>query len=421
MGELLQPGGVEALELLGLRNCIDAIDGIDNVGYVVIKQDEMVVLPYPANKKPNAGRSFHHGRFVMNLRRKAYSQTQNVTCVAATAVELINHPVTSRNIGVMVKPPSSTVGHNSSDTNKEFQVFAPLTVACDGCFSKFRKELIDRPVLTTSHFVGLILEDCVLPYANHGHVVMAQPSIVLLYQIGTHETRVLVDIPGKLPSISNGDMKDYMEKTVAPQLPQTVRPSFMKAVLKGGFRSMPNSWLPPTMNNQEGVVLVGDSSNMRHPITGAGMTVALWDVVHLRNTLRSTPNLTNTFLVTTNVKRIHWTRKRLSSVLNILANALYALCSPGSNEAMSELQNAVFAYFRLGGRCVTTPTGMLGGIIREPWTLVGHFFAVALYGSFLILTQKASIVTFPWRVIECILVLHCACQVILPLILVELF
>lgn len=31
---------------------------------------------------------------------------------------------------------------------------APLTVIADGCFSKFRKQFIEKPVETTSHFVG---------------------------------------------------------------------------------------------------------------------------------------------------------------------------------------------------------------------------------------------------------------------------
>ena len=36
---------------------------------------------------------------------------------------------------------------------------------------------------------------------------------------------------------------------------------------------------------KEGVMLVGDSYNMRHPLTGGGMTVALHDVVILTRLL----------------------------------------------------------------------------------------------------------------------------------------
>lgn len=77
----------------------------------------------------------------------------------------------------------------------------------DGCFSKFRKAIEHNEVRVRSHFVGAILHDCPLLLPNHGHVVLAKPSPVLLYQIGTHETRVLVDVPGKLPSASTGALK----------------------------------------------------------------------------------------------------------------------------------------------------------------------------------------------------------------------
>ena len=56
---------------------------------------------------------------------------------------------------------------------------------------------------------------------------------------------------------------------------------------------MPNSFLPPveqgTAVTKKGVFLIGDSWNMRHPLTGGGpgMTVALNDVVVLRDLLGS--------------------------------------------------------------------------------------------------------------------------------------
>lgn len=69
------------------------------------------------------------------------------------------------------------------------------------------------------------MKDLELPFPNHGHVVLAKPSPILMYQISTHDTRILVDIPGKLPSASNGDLKKYMEQVVAPELPDSIRVS----------------------------------------------------------------------------------------------------------------------------------------------------------------------------------------------------
>jgi squalene monooxygenase len=119
-----------------------------------------------------------------------------------------------------------------------------------------------------SHFVGAILEDCSLPLPNHGHVILAQPSPVLLYQIGTHDTRVLVDVPGKVPSAGTGALKEHMLKYVMPQLPTAVQPSFAKAIKDQRLRVMPNSFLPAVRNDRPGFILVGDALNMRHPLTG---------------------------------------------------------------------------------------------------------------------------------------------------------
>lgn len=70
-----------------------------------------------------------------------------------------------------------------------------------------------------SCFVGLVLENCNLPYVNHGHVVLADPSPILFYQISSTEVRCLVDVPGqKVPSISNGEMAKYLKTVVAPQV-----------------------------------------------------------------------------------------------------------------------------------------------------------------------------------------------------------
>ena len=70
-----------------------------------------------------------------------------------------------------------------------------------------------------SCFVGLVLENCELPYANHGHVILADPSPILFYPISSTEVRCLVDIPGeKVPSVANGEMAKYLKSVVAPQV-----------------------------------------------------------------------------------------------------------------------------------------------------------------------------------------------------------
>lgn len=94
---------------------------------------------------------------------------------------------------------------------------ADLTIVADGCFSKFRKGLVNASVVVPSHFAGLILTSC--PQFKTGFAEIVLPvggsGPILVYQISSTCTRVLVDIRGKMPS----DVKQYMVDTVAPELP----------------------------------------------------------------------------------------------------------------------------------------------------------------------------------------------------------
>lgn len=273
------------------------------------------------------------------------------------------------------------VGHADFD----FEYFASLTVSADGYASNFRKRCIDKKPQVRSHFVGLELKDAVLPSPGHGHVVMGNNPPVLLYQIGTHETRALVDMP-KVPSAASGGVRGYLTNVVLPDLPKCIQPSFKEALDADRFPSMPNSFLPPTTNTTPGMMLLGDAMNMRHPLTGGGMTVAFNDVVLLSRLLsvENVPDLEDTELVLVQMSRFHWERKFLTSVINILAQALYALFAANgdlptpflvfssssmltgfstADEKLRALQRGCFKYFQMGGQCIDGPVGLLAGFV----------------------------------------------------------
>lgn len=103
---------------------------------------------------------------------------------------------------------------------------------------------------------------------------------------------------------------------------------FKESVEDGRIRSMPNSFLPPVPSPKPGSLILGDAFNMRHPLTGAGMSVALNDVVIWRDMLGTIPDLKDHHAVMKCLKRFHWKRKSSHSfVVNVLAQALYALFS----------------------------------------------------------------------------------------------
>ena len=108
---------------------------------------------------------------------------------------------------------------------------------------------------------------------------------------------------------------------------------FAESLRGDRIRSMPNSFLPPVPNPKPGCLILGDAFNMRHPLTGAGMSVALNDVVIWRELLSAIPDLKDHEAILKSLKIFHWRRKGSHSfVVNVLAQALYALFSASDGE-----------------------------------------------------------------------------------------
>ncbi|KAJ5146034.1 uncharacterized protein N7515_000598 [Penicillium bovifimosum] len=412
VGELLQPGGVQALEQLGLRDCLEGIDGIDVKGYWVSYFGEPVLLEYPKSTPTSPtplGRAFHHGRFVMKLREAALA-CPNVTVVETKVTGLVTSSHTQEVLGVEC-------------VTKELKdcYFAQLTVAADGYNSEFRKQHHQYSPKRRSKFYGLELIDAKLPEPNTGHVLLSENPPVLMYQIGTHETRILIDIPDNLPlaSVKNGGVKGYLRNTILPQIPEGARQSFSDALEQGQLRSMPNSFLPASVNKTPGLMILGDALNMRHPLTGGGMTVALSDVVYIRELLspENVPSFSDTGLVLEQLAIFHWRRKNSSSVINILAQALYALFA-ADDESLRALQRGCFRYFQIGP--VNGPVGLLAGLIKQPLVLVSHFFSVAFLAIWMVLSDLplTRIFLFPYYAF---MILYTACIVIVPYIWSEVW
>ncbi|WFD30307.1 long-chain-fatty-acid--CoA ligase [Malassezia sp. CBS 17886] len=428
VGELLQPGGVRALQHLGLARALEDIDAVPVEGYrVFLGADESVDVPYPGvaelpshygRSEPLGagfqyeGRSFHYGSFIMALRALAREQS-SVTLAEATVQDLV-HDASGRVVGVRTAPLPA----------RPAQTFrAPVTVVADGCFSKFRKVYGGScaPV-ARSHFVGLELPPDAAICKHHGHVILSKDSgsggavpigPVIVYQIGSDATRILIDVPGaKLPSTSDGTLQAYLTTEVAPRLPGRLGEMVADVVSQGArLRSMPNNFLPPSVQGQRthhgGLILVGDAMNMRHPMTGGGMTVGLWDVVYLTHILgvehawsplsapaaaalpipRAARDLRNWAALAPVLKTWHWRRKRLAGVINVLAQALYCLYGlPDAN--LIVLRMGCYRYFECGGENIRGPISLLAGLAPDPLLLTFHFFAVALYAILLLFRNQ---------------------------------
>uniref|UniRef100_A0A672SVN3 Squalene monooxygenase n=1 Tax=Sinocyclocheilus grahami TaxID=75366 RepID=A0A672SVN3_SINGR len=406
VGELLQPGGYRALKELGLEDAVEGLDAHVVNGYVIhdLESRTEVEIPYPQQESSiQGGRAFHHGRFIMGLRRAALAEP-NVKFEEGTVTSLEEED------GCV-----TGIQYKEKDSGMIKEIHAPLTVVADGCFSKFRKNLISGKAKVSSHFVGCIMKDSPQFKPNHAELVLANPSPVLIYQISSNETRVLVDIRGEMPR----DLMRYMMEKIYPQLPEHLKEPFMLALQNDRLRTMPASFLPPAPVNKQGVLLLGDAYNMRHPLTGGGMSVVLNDIHIWRDLLKNIPDLYDNTAVLQAKKKFHWERKSSHSfVVNVLAQALYELFAATDN-SLHQLRKACFHYFKLGGECINGPIGLLSVLSPKPFTLIGHFFAVALYAIYFSFRSE-SWLTIPRALVNSIAILYRACAVMFPLIYSEL-
>ncbi|KFY09058.1 hypothetical protein V492_05658, partial [Pseudogymnoascus sp. VKM F-4246] len=365
VGELMQPGGVSALHKLGLSECLEDIDAVVVNGYNVIYYGKEVIIPYPYDTTEKTrtmkesrpvGWCFHHGRFIRKL-REACAREPNITIFETTVKGTVSTDNNEQVLGVKTETTDPMDGSKKPD-----YFFGGLTIAADGYASTLRKQYISKTPVAKSKFYALELIDCPIPTPNHGHIILSDNAPVLIYQIGTHETRALIDVPDNLPTAKAalGGVKAHIRNVVVPTLPEIIKPAFLKALDEGKLRSMPNSWLPPTSQQTPGIVVLGDAMNMRHPLTGGGMSVALTDVVILSDLLH--PNrisdLSSPPAIALAMRTFHWRRKQLTSIVNILAQALYALFA-ASNAELKALQRGCFEYFLFGGACCDEPAGML--------------------------------------------------------------
>lgn len=397
VGELLQPGGVQQLKKMGMESVLEGIDAQPVYGYSIYRKGKNIQVDYPLGKDFSPGMGFRNGKFVQNIRALLHDIPQ-VTMIHGNVTDLVYEG--DRKIsGVKYM----------TDEGKVIQVEAALTVVCDGIFSRFREQLNAERHRVTGFFAGLVLENVTLPHPSYGHVFITDQTPFLVYPITSTSARMLVDFPGDQPPRITDDFKLVLKSKLIDHMPEVLRPSFMQAVEEGKIKIMPNHKLNVQPVKINGAVMVGDALNMRHPLTGGGMTVAFTDVYQLGTRLIAhyrDGKFENTDQA---VQDFYSCKSSHTGAVNILADALYGVMSD------DELSEACFDYLARGRHCASEPVSLLSAINQNKSLLIRHFFAVARYGAWNKLKQSFSIKSFQ----QANLMLGRATILVRPLLLAE--
>lgn len=387
-----------------MTDCIENIDAVTMTGYIIYRtKSDVIPLPFSPNPEGGryTGRGFHNDRMLMELRKKAKT-FPTVRFIEGTVSELLEE-------GPRIAGVSYSTGEGASATKHELR--APLTLVSDGCFSKFRKQTNapNHPKTISSNFVGVVVENLTLPSEGCGHVMLCEPTPMLFYRISSTEVRALIDVPTPSPE----DTKDYIRNNIIPQLPADLGKQLDKSMdVEGNFKTMPNFKLHPAPVLRQGLIALGDALNIRHPLTGGGMTVAFSDMARLTPLLADVEDFSRYSEVMAAYAYFFAQRKPLASTINILAQALYRVFGQSSSDPIvsKAIREACFGYFHLGGECVNGPISLLSGVIESPWTLLYHYARVGLYGAY----------RFAFSPVLAIKIIIAATGVFYPLMIAEL-
>jgi squalene monooxygenase len=267
------------------------------------------------------------------------------------------------------------VAYKVSQSGSERTIQAPLTIVSDGPFSRFRGSLSTPDIEVNGYFVGIMLKNCPLPKPGYGHLVMGDHPPFVMYPVNSNEIRILIDFPGSIPPRIDESFKAFLIKEFLPHIPDSMKNAFENAVKLGGFKMMPNHRLPASPTFKQGAVLIGDSLNMRHPLTGGGMTAAFADVALLSSLLIEISDFDDSEIIMKTVRKFYLTRHLGNQTINILADGLYGVVTH------PDLQESFFEYVLRGGKFADEPIAILCGLNKDKKLLRKHFFAVANYGT----------------------------------------
>ena len=259
-GEWLHPPASQILRDFGIELDTQSCSATGK-GFVVFPEDgsDPIVLPYPDGSH---GLVCEHAVLVSRLREAI----ENEACVDFIPYARVR----------AVEDERVTFTRNGADES----VTAARIVGADGRASIVRRSLgLSISPMTCSRMMGIILRGVRLPLEGYGHVLCGGPGPILMYRLGEHSVRVVVDIPKD--RWTRRDWISFASDSYADLLPDTIGPAFVEALRARQFHSAANQLRPRVTYGSPHRVLIGDAAGHYHPMTAVGITLGFGDALTL--------------------------------------------------------------------------------------------------------------------------------------------
>lgn len=322
-GELIHPKGVRALDALGLKPVLEAAGAVSVEGFAVTPGPARAatLLPYPV--EAGQGLGIDHHAMVLALRR-AVSALPNITVRTGARVD-----------GLIVE--SARVKGVITANGEQHR--ASLVVAADGRQSKVRSLLgLEGELQLLSYTVAVAVEGDVLPHPDHGHVFLGAPGPVLAYPYGRGVVRMCIDVPWGAAKGKDA-LKAYVAREYAAAVPEPLRSAMLASLRDHPLEGCANHALSTLHVASPGAVLVGDAGGCAHPLTAAGMTTGLNDVLELCTALAEHGGPTDEAVLDYQRRRAGFVRAR-----HAFTEALYEVFR-GEDAGSAALRDGVFRYW----------------------------------------------------------------------------
>lgn len=371
-GELMHPPAVDVLRELGLLDDLVAAGGVMVDGFAVVLGEgkPLIELPYAEidrgrSERPCQGFSMEHPAMVACFRR-AVAADPNVT--VRTGVR----------VGELLQDEGVVVGVRTDAG----EVRAPLTVVADGRHSKLRKALgFPESTRLLSYTAAILVEPGDLPRPGHGHVFYGPFGPILAYPIDGGRVRMCIDVPVDVEK-GRAALLAFLRDHCVPHVPEPLRAALAASLERHELELCATHSISTRRCGAPGVVLIGDSCGCAHPITAAGMMVALHDIQVLAQELARESDLARALL------RYQDRRYAFVRAREILTEGLYDVFRLGDPGAQA-MRDGLSRYWSSGPRARAASLALLAGLESGLGAFVAEYFAVVAYSARAVLGRGA--------------------------------